>query len=74
MTNLDRLLPIVNWRSFLERIVGLGDVPLKNFETFEVLINAPDYLKDLRLLLQDTSEQTLHNYLLWRIGTGLPNV
>ena len=65
---LKKLLPIVDWYNFIERIVGLGDTPLKNFHNFEVMINAKDYLTDLNTLINQTSEETLHNYLLWRIG------
>ena len=69
VNELKKLFPNINWYRFLERVVGLGDTPLKNFPNFEVLINAKDYLDDLRNLISQTSDQTLHNYLLWRIGS-----
>ena len=66
-------MPVIDWNRFLERIVELGDTPLAEFDSFEVLINAKDYLNDLRGLLDQTSDETLHNYLLWRIVLSSKN-
>ena len=65
--DLESLIPVIDWNRFLERIVEMGDTPLAEFDSFEVLINAKDYLNDLRGLLDQTSDETLHNYLLWRL-------
>ena len=65
---------------FLPRIVKLSGRQIDNFDDFELLIGAPDYLQKVEKLLQSESFQaqflpllsaqstrTVHNYMLWRM-------
>jgi hypothetical protein len=70
--DLQKWVPSIEWESLIRRIVRLGDKPIDDLINLEILMRK-DYLRAVQQLITETPDQTLHNYLLWRIGTVYNN-
>ncbi|EXJ93893.1 hypothetical protein A1O1_02286 [Capronia coronata CBS 617.96] len=60
LTDADSLVPQLNLSNILKNLVPSG------YNLDRVIVMAPEYLKDLAKLLDETSEDTLRSYFLWK--------
>ncbi|XP_066534834.1 phosphate-regulating neutral endopeptidase PHEX [Hoplias malabaricus] len=67
LSKLQRTIPEFNWLSFVKATIDSKLYPdLTIMSSEQVIVRAPQYLKDLFKLLNVTDTRTVANYVVWR--------
>ncbi|XP_051970428.1 phosphate-regulating neutral endopeptidase PHEX-like [Xyrauchen texanus] len=67
LSKLQRLIPEFNWLGFVRAVIDAELYPdMKISSSEQVIVRAPQYLKDLFKLINSTETRTVANYVIWR--------
>ncbi|XP_053084068.1 phosphate-regulating neutral endopeptidase PHEX isoform X2 [Pangasianodon hypophthalmus] len=67
LSKLQRTIPEFNWLAFVRAVIDSKLYPdLSVSSSEQVIVRAPQYLKDLFRLLNVTESRTVANYVVWR--------
>ncbi|XP_051537866.1 phosphate-regulating neutral endopeptidase PHEX isoform X2 [Myxocyprinus asiaticus] len=67
LSKLQRYIPEFNWLGFVRAVINTELYPdMKISSSEQVIVRAPQYLKDLFKLINATETRTVANYVIWR--------
>ncbi|KAI4806657.1 hypothetical protein KUCAC02_017472 [Chaenocephalus aceratus] len=67
LSRLQRTIPQFDWLSFVKAVMDSKVEPVQSISTSEpVIVRAPQYFKDLVMLINSTDPRIVANYVQWR--------
>ncbi|XP_034004572.1 phosphate-regulating neutral endopeptidase PHEX [Trematomus bernacchii] len=67
LSRLQRTIPQFDWLGFVKAVVDSKVEPVRSISTSEpVIVRAPQYFKDLVMLINSTDPRIVANYVQWR--------